>query len=129
MIGGNAKEVDFLRIKAMVTEIDMVVLYLPNKDRGVCDVSLYVPRQESIVLDEALDNLPWTFLSWSIHRGLRGILVSFARERMDRYRSRLAETLRLAVAKWPERLDAGGWNRQFVKEDMADMAESAVMAG
>jgi hypothetical protein len=94
----------------------------------VCDVSLYVPRQESTVLNEALDNLPWTFLSWSIHRGLRDILVSFAWERMDRYRSHLAETLRLAVAKLPERLDAKGWNPQFVKEYMAEMAESAVMA-
>lgn len=38
--------------------------------------------------------------------GLRDILVAFAKDRMDRYRSRLAETLRSAVRKWPERLDA-----------------------
>lgn len=133
MIGGNVKDVDFLHMKAIDTRLetsqDMVVLYLPNKDRGVCDVTLYVQRQESTVLNEALDKLPWTFLSWSIHRGLRDILVAFAKERMDRYRSRLAETLRLTVAKWPERLDARGWNPLFVREDMAEMAASAVMAG
>jgi hypothetical protein len=133
MIGGNVKDVDYLHMKATDREIesseDIVVLYLPSKDRGVCDVTLYVSRQESTILNEALDNLPWTFLSWSIHRGLRDILVAFARERMDRYRSRLAETLRLTVEKWPERLDARGWNPRFVREDMADMAASAVMAG
>ncbi|OQE04504.1 hypothetical protein PENVUL_c032G08408 [Penicillium vulpinum] len=133
MIGGKVNEVDFLQMKPMNTEIespeDMVVLSLPNKVSGVCDVTLYIAEHESAVLNEALDKLPWTFLSWSIHRGLRDILVAFARERMDFYRDRLAETLRLAVAKWPERLEARGWDPRFVKEDMADMAASAVMAG
>ncbi|KAJ5779716.1 hypothetical protein N7457_007436 [Penicillium paradoxum] len=133
MIGGNVNEVDFLFMKAMHTKIesseDMMVLHLPNKDTGTFDVTLYIPRRESAILNEALDNLPWTFLSWSIHRGLHDILVAYARERMDRYRSRLADTLRLTVAKWPERLDARGWNPQFVRENMADMAVSAVMAG
>ncbi|KAJ5373068.1 hypothetical protein N7517_005074 [Penicillium concentricum] len=133
MIGGKVSEVDFLQMKPMSTEIesseDMVILYLPNKDSGVRDVTLYVPERESDILNEALDKLPWTFLSWSIHRGLRDILVAFAKERMDQYRNRLAETLRLAVAKWPERLEARGWDLRFVREDMAAMAASAVMAG
>ncbi|KAJ5456245.1 hypothetical protein N7530_011519 [Penicillium desertorum] len=133
MLGGKVSEVDFLAMKAINAEIesseDMVSLNLPNKDSGVRDVTLYVRKQEAAVLNEALDKLPWTFLSWSIHRGLRDILVAFARERMDRYRNRLAETLRLAVAKWPERLEARGWDPRFVREGMAAMAASAVMAG
>jgi hypothetical protein len=133
MLGCKVSEVDFLAMKAINAEIesseDMVSLNLPNKDSGVRDVTLYVRKQEAAVLNEALDKLPWTFLSWSIHRGLRDILVAFARERMDRYRNRLAETLRLAVAKWPERLEARGWDPRFVREDMAAMAASAVMAG
>ena len=79
-----------------------MVLRLPNKNDGVCNVILYIALQESAVLNDALDNLPWTFLPWSIHQGLRDILVAFSKERMARYRSRLAKTLRIAVATWPE---------------------------
>lgn len=132
MIGGNVNEVSFLRPKAMDAEVEppegMVVLRLPNKHDGGGDVILYIPEKESTVLNEALDNLSWTFLSWSLHRGLRDILVAFGKERMARYRRRLALTLREAVTKWPERLVARGWNSQFVRETMADMAESAVLA-
>ncbi|KAJ5335749.1 uncharacterized protein N7506_005685 [Penicillium brevicompactum] len=132
MIGGNVNEVSFLRPKAMNAEVEppegMVVLRLPNKHDGGGDVTLYIPEKESTVLNEALDNLSWTFLSWSLHRGLRDILVAFGKERMARYRRRLALTLREAVTKWPERLVARGWNSQFVRETMADMAESAVLA-
>lgn len=131
MIGGNVNEVDFLLMKAFDAEgtEDMVILNLPSKEGGRDDVTLYVPRRESTILNEALDKLPWTFLSWSIHRGLRDILVAFAKERMDSYRDILADTLRFAVREWPERLDARGWNPRFVREDMADMAASAVLAG
>ncbi|KAJ5533859.1 hypothetical protein N7527_000113 [Penicillium freii] len=127
MIGGNVKDVDFLHMKAMDTQIessqDMVVLYLSNKDRGVCDVTLYVQRQESTVLNEALDNLPWTFLSSATRSTgcffkMKGWTATEA----------VWQTLRLAVAKWPERLDARGWNPRFVREDTAEMAANAVMA-
>lgn len=130
MLGGKVSEVDFLPMKVIHTEIeaskDMVVLHLPSKDSDVRDVILYVSRQESAIFNEAVDKLPWTFLSWSIHRGLCDILVAFARERMDHYRNRLAETFCLAVAKWPERLEARGWDPRFVREDIAAMAASPV---
>ncbi|KAJ5825757.1 hypothetical protein N7474_002895 [Penicillium riverlandense] len=133
MVGGNVNEVDFLFMKASdakrePTE-DTAVLQLPSNHGGLCDVTLYVPPRECAVLNEALDNLPWTFLSWSIHRGLRDILVTFAKGRMDHFRTSLADTLRFAVGKWPEKLDARGWNPRFVREDMADLAASAVLAG
>lgn len=133
MIGGNVTDVDFLFMKPLSVETepsqDTVTLYLPNSEDGKCDVILYVAKKESNVLDKALDCLPWSALSWSVHRGLRDILVAFAKDRMDRYRDRLAETLRSTVIKWPERLDAKGWDPQFVRGTMADIAASAVSAG
>ena len=131
MIGGNVHEVDYLLMKP--TELEMqspkdIVLYLPNKASSDRDVTLYVPEREAAVLNEALDKLPWTFLSWSVHRGMRDILVAFAKERMDRYRGHLAYTLRVAVAERPEVLDARGWNPHFVRNNMADVAASAVQA-
>ncbi|PGH15414.1 hypothetical protein AJ79_02390 [Helicocarpus griseus UAMH5409] len=134
MVGGDVTEVDFLLMKKFVdTEMEQseetVILCLPNKENGACDLSLYVPKHELVVLNQALDSLPWTSLSWSVHRGLRDILIALAKERMDRYRTCLADTLRLAVARWPERLDARGWDPRFVRRSMADMAASAVLAG
>lgn len=133
MIGGNVNEVDFLFMNGFDAERtpseDMIILKLPSKEGGKDDVTLYVPNREMAVLNKALDKLPWTFLSWSIHRGLRDILVAFAKQRMDSYRALLADTLRFAVGRWPEKLDARGWDPRFVRVDMADMAASAVLAG
>ncbi|KGO77208.1 hypothetical protein PITC_023320 [Penicillium italicum] len=133
MNGGNVNEVDYFFMRPEDTEQklseDTVILHLPNKENGVLDVILYVRDRESTVLNKALDNLPWTFLSWSIHRGLRDILVAFSRERMDRYRNSLAKTLSLAVLNMSEKFEARGWNSQFVRDEMADMASSAVLAG
>lgn len=119
-------------MKAIDAEVepseDIVVLQLPRKDGGLGDVTLYVALRESALLNEELHKLPWKFLSWSIHRGLRDILVAFARGRIDHFRPYLADTLRFAVAKWPEKLDARGWNPRFVREGMAYLAASAVSA-
>ncbi|KAJ5217722.1 uncharacterized protein N7469_011347 [Penicillium citrinum] len=79
----------------------------------MCDVILYAKGQESAIPDEALDNLPWSFLSWSLHRGLRDILVAYSKERMDR----------------SSRYSAPGWDSQVVIHEMEDMASSAVLAG
>ncbi|OQD81451.1 hypothetical protein PENANT_c027G10148 [Penicillium antarcticum] len=133
MNGGNVNEVDyfFMRRENMEQKPseDTIILRLPNRENRLPDVTLYVRDQESTVLNEALDNLPWTFLSWSIHRGLRDLLVAFSKERMDRYRDCLAKTLSLAVLNMPEKLNARGWDPQFVRHEMAGMASSAVLAG
>ncbi|KAL4887375.1 hypothetical protein BJY04DRAFT_1785 [Aspergillus karnatakaensis] len=131
MIGGNVTGVDFLLMKKKSTEQppETMVLYLPNKDNGELDVKLYIPAEESTILDKALDCLPWSSLSWSIHRGLHDILTAFANKRMDQYRSQLAETLRHTVSKWPEKLISRGWDPRFVREEMADLAVGAVLAG
>lgn len=62
MLGDKVSEMDFLAMKAINAELEssegMVVLYLPNKESGVRDVTLYVPKQEAAVLNKALDKLP-----------------------------------------------------------------------
>ncbi|KAJ5609927.1 hypothetical protein N7528_009193 [Penicillium herquei] len=122
MIGGNVNEVDYLFMKPtdMERESDekTVVLRLPNKENGRSDVILYVPGQESAILDKALDNLPWSFLSRSAHRGLRDILTSHSKERMDRHRNCLAKPCA-----------PRGWDSRFVRHEMGDMASSAILAG
>ncbi|KAI1924043.1 hypothetical protein LOZ64_000785 [Ophidiomyces ophidiicola] len=133
MIGGDVKKVDFLFMKAISADPeelrDTTMLYLPSSQGHHDGVILYVPENESTILNKALDFLPWTLLSWSIHRGLRDILTAFAKKRMDLHRGHLADTLRAVVAKYPERLEARGWDSQFVREEMADMAAGAVAAG
>lgn len=133
MCGGVVSEVDYLRIAEPSTSESrehQVTLMLPSeenpKKKGV---TLYVGEQEAQVLNEALDCLPWTNLSWSIHRGLRDVLVAFGKERMDQYRNRLAETLYSTVKEHSAELEASGWDKQFVQTYMADAAVSAVMSG
>jgi hypothetical protein len=108
---------------------EYIVLQLPSTQSSSSEVTLYVPPRESALLNEALDKLPWTFLSWSIHRGLRDILVAFAKKRMDLFRERLAATLCSVVKARPERLENRGWNSDFVRKRMTDVARSSVMAG
>lgn len=131
MLGGNVNEVDFLSMGRWSAEPpqNSITLCLPSKDGGELDVVLHIPTESAAVLNTALDCLPWTSLSWSVHRGLRDILVAFAKDRMDHYRSRLVATLRSAVERWPERLVAKGWDHHFVRNGMADMAAAAVLAG
>ena len=68
MMGGNVTDVDFLLMKSMHKEVEalpgMTVLCLPSKE-GSNDhnVTLYVPEKESIILNKALDFLPWSSLS------------------------------------------------------------------
>lgn len=138
MLGGNVNDVDFLTMKRVQTTTtttpttDMHTIHLPSREDededGKNNVTLYIPEAESGILNEALDCLPWSTMSWSIHRGLRDILVAFAKQRMDLHRSQLADALRYAVAQWPERLVARGWDARFVRDRMADMAASGVLA-
>ncbi|KAJ5116444.1 hypothetical protein N7456_000792 [Penicillium angulare] len=136
LIGGNVDELDYLHMKSVdhgfgEKEIQDggTILYLPNKHDGSHDVRLYVGPAETAILNEALDCLPWNFLPWSIHRGMRDILVAFAKERMDLHRGKLAATLGHAVTTWSHKLEARGWDSSFVTTDMGSMAMGAIMAG
>ena len=129
--GGKVFEVDFLFARRIVEEApssDCLKLSLPSTEKNA-DVLMLVPKAESAILEHALDCLPWSSLSWSIHRGLRDILVAFAKPTMDRLRKNLASQLRLAVKEHSEQLEAQDWSTNFVKNSMADIAASSVLAG
>jgi hypothetical protein len=132
MMGGKVYEVDFLLASklgdSLAPQPDEIELVLPSTGKSGT-VSMFIGLQEQHILFHALDVLPWSSLSWSIHRGLRDVLVTFAKPTMDKHRPALAEILRRTVLERPHLLDARGWNPQFVRQSMGDMAASAVLAG
>ncbi|XXH03755.1 Vacuolar inheritance and morphology protein [Hypoxylon texense] len=148
MFGGKAYTVDFLHARAVAAESEpepdgeveadadadaaAVVLELPSKDGGGAKgakVRMLVPAREEDILRRALDCLPWTSLSWSLHRGMRDVLAAYGRAVMDAHRPALAALLQRTVAEQPDAFRARGWDPAFVRENMGPMAASAVLAG
>ncbi|KAK8246217.1 hypothetical protein HDK90DRAFT_538304 [Phyllosticta capitalensis] len=132
MMGGKVYEIDFLLAQRLgdhdAEPLGAIKLNLPSTLDGVA-VEMFVPAHEKAILTQAMDCLPWSPLSWSIHRGLRDILMAFSRIRMDGLRQQLASTLRHAVLDDPFALDAMGWEPTFVRQHMGEMAAGAVVAG
>ncbi len=146
MLGGRVYDVDFLFARpdaaarpaaplgGQVDLIDVagiadIELTLPSTTGGLASpVFMRVPPAEQAVLQRTLDSLPWPSLSWSIHRGLRDMLVAYARPVMDVFRADLAATVERFVHTNPEALEARGWQRSFVRGSMGAMAASAVLA-
>jgi hypothetical protein len=130
MNGGKVFEIDFLYPRPIdyVDKKEDFCLKLPSlqDDR---DVLLHVSSQEHRILEEALDKLPWANLSWSMHRGMRDLLLACACDRMNQYRAPLARQLRDAAQKYHAQLVNSGWNSDFAKSQMGEMASSAVLAG
>lgn len=132
MVGGNEyiHQTDYLyarRVEEPGPEA-CLRLVLPSVEK-VSKVFMFVPEKEQSILAQSLDCLPWDSCSWSVHRGLRDILVAFAKPTMDRYRKSLASRLRWTVERYKGRLKAAGWGADFVDLTMADLAANAVMAG
>lgn len=132
LMGGNIFEVDFLFAQSYKPNDDFAVsdhlqLQLPSRERDV-PVTLLVPRQEEEILLHCLDCLPWTSLSWSVHRGLRDVLLAFGKPTMDKYRSALASTLFSTVGKYSHLLKTKGYSPDFF-DRMADLASNSVRAG
>jgi hypothetical protein len=133
MMGGEVYEIDFLYArKSLPTNdrltSDMVELELPSTEKGQT-VTMLIPPKECVILNHALDCLPWNSLSWSVHRGLRDILIEFGKPVMDEYRTVLAATLKQAVKDRPEWFEARGWHSSFIKENMGEMASASILAG
>lgn len=68
-------------------------------------------------------------MSWSIHRGLREILVTYAKRTIDKHRRTLASTLREFVLNHSTLFEANGWPAKCVRGTMADLAANSVLAG
>lgn len=130
LMGGKVYDVDFLLARRVDEEgsSGVMELRLPSMEKNT-QLSMLIPEPEQGVLEQALDCLPWSSLSWSIHRGLRDILVAYAKPTMDEYRQNLASRLRDFINGQPQQLEANGWSADFVRGAMAELAASSVLAG
>ena len=130
LMGGNVYEVDFLLARKMDEEAPSgaVELRLPSIERNT-QLSMVIPELEHRILEQTLDSLPWSSLSWSIHRGLRDILVAYAKPTMDEFRQSLASRIREFINTKPQQLEANGWSAQFVRGAMGELAANAILAG
>ncbi|KAI9805467.1 MAG: hypothetical protein M1825_000718 [Sarcosagium campestre] len=108
--------------------------------------TLWVPLEEQYIVAASIDALPWSYLTWSIHRGMQCILVNYARATMDAYRPALARTLRRVIKSRARELEQRGWSPALLMEkplesipehcrhgddestsDMADVAAHSVL--
>ncbi len=130
MLGGESHGVDFFFREQMNTTAP-----IPEYKRKLTVPSLvddqpstiYVAHSEAAALADCLDYLPWSPLAWSIHRGMKDILVSYAKPYMEAYRKPLADALRAAVTTHTYALRHRGWEPTFTREHMADQAASAIL--
>lgn len=130
LMGGKVYDVDFLLARRIDEEAPsgLIELRLPSKERNT-QLSMFIPEAEQRILEQTLDSLPWSSLSWSIHRGLRDILVAYAKPTMDEFRQSLASRLRGFIDSKPQQLQANGWSAEFVRGAMAELAANSVLAG
>lgn len=139
MMGGNYYDVDYLlrrpyhdsspppsTLALTLPNPDLDLNRLPRKDQGSPFSTVYVPEREELLLAAALDSLPWSPLSWSIHRGMQSLLVAYGRPTLEVYREALVETLKDKINSDSNRLEAEGWNPVFVRDHMADTAAASV---
>jgi hypothetical protein len=132
MLGGKVYEVDYIFARSLDKSTgvndDYLELRVPSKDSSE-DITFLVPQREQEIIAQALDCLPWNHLSWSIHRGMRDILIAYSKPTMDRFRSELAALLKRTVSTKPYLLERKGWESNFVRSSMGEMAASAVLLG
>ena len=133
MMGGKVYEVDFMSAVETLDftiSADALLLDLPstNEDKRR-RVRMMVPAECHDKIKWALDCVPWNSLSWSIHRGMRDILLAFGKPLMDEFRSELAALLKRTVADNAAALEHIGWNAEFIRKSMGDMASSAILDG
>lgn len=132
MMGGKVYEVDFLFARKIESGRDIpkstLELVVPSTEKGV-NATFYVTFKDQERLAHLMDCLPWSPLSWSVHRGLRDVLLAFSKTTMDKFRMNFAQVLRQAIEKRPDRLEAKSWESKFIRESIPDIAFSSVMAG
>ena len=123
-------EVDFLLARRVDEDgpSGAMELRLPSTEENTQVLMLFSEKEQRI-LEQALDSLPWSSLSWSIHRGLRDILTAYAKPTMNKFRHALATRLRDFINEQPQQLEANGWSAEFIKGAMAELAANSVLAG
>lgn len=132
MAGGKTAEVDFLALaplSGLGVGADDLKLEVQCSAPGIDTTRIIVRKHEQDLLKRALDCLPWTHLSWSMHRGMRDILLAYGTKVMNRYREELAGAISDTVRDKESALIEAGWSPEFLRTSMTDMASSSVMFG
>ena len=129
MVGGKVYEVDLLVLEPFTDHESKEVVRLRVPTRNGMSDDLVVGKHEQNLLARALACLPWTSLSWSMHWGMRDILLAYGKVTMDRYRSQLAAVVKEKVKYIETALVEKGWDADFVRDSMGDLAESAILSG
>ena len=131
MQGGTVFEVDLLALVPWISNEheNMVKLEIPALGQTTNHAVLYVPKHEAQILAKALDCLPWSSLSWSLHRGLKDVLLAHGKPIMNQYRVQLASVFQAGVPAIRVVLIERGWASELVDGPMASMAESAILSG
>ncbi|TVY45933.1 hypothetical protein LOCC1_G002762 [Lachnellula occidentalis] len=131
MMGGKVYEVDLLALVRCESDAQESALKLEVPClAGENDLAVvFVPEFVQALLAHALDCLPWSSISWSMHRGLKDVLLAYGKPVMDRHRNRLAAILKCVAKERESALVEKGWDAEFVQSSMGDMAESSIMAG
>ncbi|KAI9746810.1 MAG: hypothetical protein M4579_007586 [Chaenotheca gracillima] len=133
-IGGQAHEVDYLFRRPLAeTEgldalTDTMEFSVPSLTAGSY-ARLFLGLTEVRAVVTCLDNIPWSQLGWSIHRGMKDVLHGYGKTTLATYRTALAETLRVAVQTNEFALAREGWEVNFIQDSMADQAASAILGG
>ena len=93
---------------------------LPWKNPMPTDSTIFVPQVEQEKLATALECLPWSQLSWSMHRGMQFLLVAYAKPIIDLHREVLACILETAINSKQDQLmlTLCGWKESFIKNHM-----------
>jgi hypothetical protein len=132
MLGGKVYEVDYMFARTFKVphhaKENYLELRVPSKN-SPDDTILLAPKAEQGAIAQALDCLPWNHISWSIHRGMRDILLAYSKPTMDRFRLALANLLKDFVSSHPDLLERQGWESNFVRTSMGEMAASAILLG
>lgn len=92
MQGGKVFEVDLLVLLPYKAEDQdhPVKLEVPCLGEESDQALIYVPKDVAKLLARSLDCSPWSSLSWSLHRGLRDILLAYGKTTMNQYRVQVA---------------------------------------
>ncbi|CZT45705.1 uncharacterized protein RSE6_06037 [Rhynchosporium secalis] len=94
MQGGKVFEIDLLAMVPSVLDVQLLSLETPCLGDDTDVATVYVPPHEARILAMALNNLPWSSILWSMHRGLKDLLLAVGIPTMNRYRESLASLLK-----------------------------------
>lgn len=124
LMGGRSIDVDFLVYEPVEDDQARMTagLYSFKAESGY---SLYLDQHMYAILADCLDKLPWSVLGWSIHEGMKDVLLGFASASLDLYRQELAILFRMAATTYADNLIAKEWKEGFVRTRVPDIVGAA----